>query len=91
LKVLFVRQRQDLPLGSSDISFQGLILLTYSHVYERDMYLRGRFTATRVRTDPTWRRALELATDNREATHEPTNHVGLESPMGVRREATQAG
>jgi hypothetical protein len=44
-----------------------------------------------------WRRALELAADSREAPTrqgvrwQPTNHVRLESPLGARREATQAG
>jgi hypothetical protein len=57
----------------------------------------GRFAATRVRTDPSWRRALELAAGSREATPwygarwQPTYHVRLESPMGARREATHAG
>jgi hypothetical protein len=63
------RRRQDLPLGWSDISFQGCVLLEYSHVCVRDMYPRGCFAATRVRTDVSWWRALELAEDNREAPH----------------------
>jgi hypothetical protein len=55
------------------------------------MYLRG-FAATRVRTDVSWRRALELAADSREATPgqsvrwQPTNPVKLESTMGARRD-----
>jgi hypothetical protein len=61
------------------------------------MYMRGRFAATKVRTDLGWRRALELAAEGREATHgqgarwQPTGPVGLESPLGARRETTQAG
>jgi hypothetical protein len=61
------------------------------------MYLRGCFAATRVRTDVTWRWALEMAADISEArpwqgVHgQPTGLVSLESPLGPRREATQAG
>jgi hypothetical protein len=69
LKMSFVHKRQDLPLGYSDIPCEGLILLACSHVYGRNLYLRGRLAATRVRADLSWRRALELAADNREAMH----------------------
>jgi hypothetical protein len=61
------------------------------------MYPRGCFAATRVRTDVSWRRVLEVAADRREAAprhgarYQPTNRVGFESPLGARREATQGG
>jgi hypothetical protein len=61
------------------------------------MYLRGRFLATRLRTDLSGRRALELAADIQEvaprhgARRQPTIHMGLEFAMGARREAAQAG
>jgi hypothetical protein len=65
--------------------------------YGWDMCLRVCFAATRVRTDLSRRRALELVVDSREAAlghrfrWQPANHVRLESPFGARREATQAG
>jgi hypothetical protein len=34
----------------------------------RDVHLRGRLAARRVRANLSWRRALELAADSREAT-----------------------
>jgi hypothetical protein len=66
--MLYVYKRQDIPLYLFDISFQGLILLAYSLVYGLYMYLKARFAATRVRTNLSWRRALELAADSREAS-----------------------
>jgi hypothetical protein len=52
--------------------------------------------ARRVRADLSWRRALEMAADSREAApwtgiRWSTIHVSLESPLGARREATHAG
>jgi hypothetical protein len=49
-----------------------------------------------VRADLCWRRGLEQAADNREATPvygvrlQSTSHVSLESPLGARREAMHA-
>jgi hypothetical protein len=53
--------------------------------------------ARRVRADVSVRRALEMAVDSREAAPwqgvrwQSTGLVNLESPLGERHEATQAG
>jgi hypothetical protein len=67
-KISYVYKRQNLPLGWSDISFRGWTLLEYFHVHGRDMYLRKFLAARRVRADLDWRRTLELAAKNQEAS-----------------------
>jgi hypothetical protein len=55
------------------------------------------WAAMRVPVDLSWRRALVLATDNRErapwqgARYKSSNSVSFECPLGARREATQDG
>jgi hypothetical protein len=69
IRCIQASKTQDFPLCLSDTYFQGLILLAYSLVYGLYMYLKVRFAATRVRTNLSWRWALELAADSREAPH----------------------
>jgi hypothetical protein len=52
----------------TNTSFQCWVLLTYYHVYGWDMYLVRIWAARRVVADLSWRWALEMATNNREAT-----------------------
>jgi hypothetical protein len=45
-----------------------LLLLEYFYFNGRDLYLKSYFAAKMVRADLSWRRALEMAADSREAT-----------------------
>jgi hypothetical protein len=92
LKILFAHRYQDLPSASPILlSTLDTLMLTDKTCISR-VYLAARM----VRADLRWRRALELAADNREAKigrgarKLSTISVGLESPMRARRDATQA-
>jgi hypothetical protein len=45
----------------------------------------------RVRTDLSWRRALESAADSREAQPKEGRSLAADQPCGIRRDVAQAG